>query len=335
MRSDLITMTPRELVRLEAMHALKTKTATQKQVARRLGLTVRQVKRLWRAFRTDGEQGLLSKRRGRPSNRRRPTEDIQRAIALVREHYADFGPTLASEKLLERHELRVDRETLRKAMAADGLWNIKRRRRRYHPPRERRPRYGELVQIDGSPHAWFEDRVPRCTLLVFIDDATSGIVAMRFARAETTNAYFGLAKEYFERSGLPEAFYSDRFSVFRQNQDRPTQGDLTQFARAMEELNIELICANSPQAKGRVERAIRPYRTVWSKNCGSLASAICKPAMPSSSSTVCSTISGSPSPPRALMTRIRVYAAIKTSHGSSHPVRPERSASNSSCNTAA
>jgi hypothetical protein len=242
MRSDLIVMSPKELARLEAMHALRSGTATQVQIAKRLRVSVRQVKRLWRAFGSEGEAGLVSKQRGRPGNRRHVTGFLEEAIGLVGEHYADFGPTLACEKLAERH-------------GAAGFWKAKRRRRAYHPPRERRPRFGELVQIDGSPHAWFEDRGPKCTLLVFIDDATSRLVALRFVKAESTDAYFTLANEYFRRYGLPEAFYSDRFSVFRHNQNNAIQKDPTQFARAMDQLGIELICANSPQAKGRVERA--------------------------------------------------------------------------------
>ncbi len=218
MRSDLIEMSPKELTRLEGMHALRSGTATQVQIARRLRLSVRQVKRLWRAFGRDREAGLVSKRRGRPGNRRHPAAFLEQAIGLVREHYADFGPTFAGEKLAQRHGVDVNRETLRKAMIAAGLWKPKPRRRAYHPPRERRPRFGELVQIDGSPHAWFEGRGPRCTLLVFIDDATSKLVALRFVKTETTNAYFVLANQYFKQYGFPEAFYSDRFSVFRLNQ---------------------------------------------------------------------------------------------------------------------
>jgi hypothetical protein len=254
MRSDLISMSPRELIRLEAMHELKAGTTTQQRVARRLGLSIRQVKRIWRAFKAEGEPGLISRKRGRPSNRRHPDGYVAHAITLVREHYADFGPTFACEKLLQRHGIQLDRETLRKAMIDAELWKPKRRRRTLHIPRDRRPRFGELVQIDGSPHRWFEDRGPRCTLLVFIDDATSKLVALRFVKAETTNAYFSLAHEYFTRYGIPEAFYSDRFGVFRVNLKGALRGELTQFARAMDQLGIELICANSPQAKGRVER---------------------------------------------------------------------------------
>ncbi|MGH7714813.1 MAG: ISNCY family transposase [Vulcanimicrobiaceae bacterium] len=210
---------------------------------------------MWRAFKDQGEQGLVSRRRGRPSNRSHAEGFITRAIVLVREHYADFGPTLASEKLLERHGIELNRETLRQAMIAADLWKSKRRRRHtLHLPRERRPRFGQLVQIDGSPHSWFEERGPRCTLLVFIDDATSKLVALRFVKAETTNAYCALAHEYFTRFGIPEAFYCDRFGVFRINLKDAPRSELTQFGRAMDRLGIELICANSPQAKGRVER---------------------------------------------------------------------------------
>ncbi len=254
MRSDLIVLSPKELARLEAMHALRSGTASQVQIAKCLRVSVRQVKRLWRAFRADGEAGLVSRQRGQPGNRRHPRGFVEEAIALVRDHYADFGPSFASEKLAERHGVTIDRETLRKAMTAAGLWKAKPRRRAYHPPRERRRCFGELVQIDGSPHAWLEDRGPRCTLLVFIDDATSRLVALRFVKSETTHAYFALAGQYFRRYGLPEAFYSDRFSVFRLNQKSGIYQDPTQFARAMDQLDIELICANSPQAKGRVER---------------------------------------------------------------------------------
>jgi hypothetical protein len=257
MRSDLIAMSPQELRRLEAMHQLEARVATQGEVALRLQLSTRQVKRLWRTYRSNGERGLVSAKRGRPGNRRRDPADIERAIALVREHYADFGPTFASEKLAEQHQLAVDRETLRKAMIAAGLWRAKPRKAAYHPPRERRPCFGELVQIDGSPHAWFEDRGPKCTLLVFIDDATSALVGLRFAHNETTAEYFALARIYFAQYGLPQAFYSDRFGIFRINVASSPTNDQTQFGRALDQLDIALICANSPQAKGRVERVNR------------------------------------------------------------------------------
>jgi len=214
MRSDFITMSPAELSRLKAMHELETKAVRQHQVARKLGISVRQVKRLWRAYRAQGELGLVNGHRGKPGNRQRDPTLLSEAIALIGQHYADFGPTLACEKLLERHEITIDRETLRKAMIAAHLWQPKVRRRAYHPPRPRRARFGELIQIDGSPHAWFEDRGSRCTLLVFIDDATSAIVASRFVQAETTNAYFVLAKQYFHRLACPKPFTATNSASF-------------------------------------------------------------------------------------------------------------------------
>ncbi len=248
-------MTDRELRRLEAMQRIESGDITQVEAAIRLGISGRQVKRLWRAYRQGGPRALCSRRRGRPSNNRCDPEVLARAVELVARQYPDFGPTFACEKLAERDGLGVKRETLRKAMISAGLWTPHRRRRVLHPPRERRPQRGELIQGDGSPHAWFENRGPRCSLLVFIDDATSFIGAARFAPQETTDAYFGLMKTYLQRFGKPLALYVDKHGIFTNNHPRQKHGDLTQFARAMGELDVELICANSPQAKGRVERA--------------------------------------------------------------------------------
>jgi hypothetical protein len=178
-------------------------------------------------------------------------------MATIRERYADFGPTLAAEKLSEVHELSVSRETLRHWMIADGLWrDRKARQRKVYQPRPRRAGLGELVQIDGSEHWWFEDRGPQCTLLVYIDDATSRLMHLKFVESESTFAYFGATREYLEAYGKPVAFYSDKHGVFRINAVGAVQGDgMTQYGRALHELNIEIICANTPQAKGRVERA--------------------------------------------------------------------------------
>jgi transposase len=257
MRSDLTVMTPREIQRLEAVQRLEGGLIGQAAAARELGISIRQVKRALRAYRADGAKALVSKHRGRPGNRRRNPLVLQEAVEIVRQHYGDFGPTLASEMLAARHDIYVDRETLRKLLIAAHIWKPKRRIRAYHPPRQRRAQFGELVQIDGSPHHWFEERGPRCTLIVFIDDATSRLVGLRFAPAESTEAYFRTAHDYFRTFGLPQALYSDRHSIFRINSSANTTGDSTDFAKAMDMLNIELICANSPQAKGRVERANR------------------------------------------------------------------------------
>ncbi len=174
---------------------------------------------------------------------------------LIRTQYGDFGPTLAAEKLHERHEHRLSAETLRQWMIADGLWQPKSRKRaRIHPRRPRRPCRGELVQIDGSPHDWFEGRGPRCTLIVFIDDAAGELMALRFAPAETTWAYMQTLQAYLNQHGRPVALYSDKHSIFRINHPEH-EGELTQFSRALKTLDIAPIHANTPQAKGRVERA--------------------------------------------------------------------------------
>jgi hypothetical protein len=180
------------------------------------------------------------------------------AVTLVRERYADFGPTLAAEKLAERDGLRVSRETLRGWMTEAGLWLSRKQRRTFHQPRLRREAYGELVQIDGSEHRWFEDRGDPCSLLVFVDDATGKLMQLRFARSESAFSYFEALALYLRDHGAPVAFYSDKHSVFRvAKKDAKGGQGMTQFGRALCELNIEILCANSSQAKGRVERMNR------------------------------------------------------------------------------
>jgi hypothetical protein len=178
-------------------------------------------------------------------------------MALVRERYADFGPTLACEKLAECHGVVLAKETVRRWMREAGLW-IPRKQRppKLHQPRNRRACLGELVQIDGSDHRWFEDRAPACTLLVFIDDATGRLMALHFTATESTFSYFEAMRAYLEQHGKPVALYSDKASVFHCNSHSVTPGKgVTQFGRALYELNVDTFCANSSQAKGRVERA--------------------------------------------------------------------------------
>lgn len=254
---DIIPMSQRELSRLEVIQRACRKALTQRRAADLLALSVRQVKRLCRAYKRGGAAALTSKRRGRPSNNRLRPEVIGAARSLLRERYHDFGPTLAREKLSECHGLGLGTETVRQLMIADGLWRPRRARKAViHQLRERRASYGELVQLDGSPHDWFEGRAPRCTLLNFVDDATSRLMHLRFVEAETTFNYFAAVRAYVLEHGKPRAFYSDKLGVFRVNMPHPVSGTgLTQFGRAMAELSIELLCAHSPQAKGRVERA--------------------------------------------------------------------------------
>lgn len=239
------------------MQQLKAKRITQAQAAEHLAVTVRQVKRLWRAYQAGGAKALVSKRRGQPSNHQLDPDVTTQALTLIGQHYADFGPTLAHEKLTEVHHLALSVETVRRLMIAADHWQPQRAKKAVlHQLRERRPRRGELVQLDGSPHAWFEDRGPACSLLVYIDDATGELLELFFAPSETTFSYFAATRRYLERHGRPVAFYSDKHSIFRLTSTTATTGTgLTQFGRAMTELDIEIICANSPQAKGRVERA--------------------------------------------------------------------------------
>jgi len=254
----VIKMSNKDVLRSQVMAQVLDGKLDQRGAADRLKISVRQVKRLKRRFADAGAEGLISKLRGRASNRRTPPAVLEQAMALVRERYSDFGPTLAHEKLGELHGIELSVETVRRAMIAAGLWKARRGAgARSHPMRERRARRGELIQIDGSPHDWFEGRAPRCCLLVFIDDATSELMGLRFVDAETTLSYMSVLEEHILQHGLPAAIYSDRHSIFRINQgDKKSTGDAqTQFGRALESLGIEGIQANSPQAKGRVERA--------------------------------------------------------------------------------
>jgi transposase len=250
-------MSDAELRRLEVLRDVDRDGLPVRTAAQLLGRSERQVWRLLKAFRAEGAPGLISKKRGRPSNRK--TSDTIRSAVLwiVRQSYADFGPTLAAEKLAGEHGFSFSSETLRKWMIADGLWlDRKQRRKRVYQPRHRRDCLGELVQIDGCEHWWFEDRGPQCTLLVFIDDATSRLMQLQFVESESTFSYFHATRAYLEAWGKPVAFYSDKHGVFRVNHPGALGGDgMTQFGRALDALNIDIICANSSQAKGRVERA--------------------------------------------------------------------------------
>jgi len=252
----VIGMSTRELSRLDALIRLQDGRISVEDAARELGLGRRQVYRLLRRFEDKGPAGLVSGKRAQPSNHSHGQAFRSTILGLVREHYADFGPTLAAEKLAERHRLRIGVETLRQWMIADGLWiRRKDRVRTVHQPRHRRDCLGELVQIDGCEHCWFEDRAPPCTLLVFVDDATSRLMELRFVASESAFDYFQATQGYLEQHGKPLAFYSDKHSVFRVQRREAASGDgYTQFGRALATLGIEIICANTPQAKGRVER---------------------------------------------------------------------------------
>ncbi len=257
MAAEGLWMSIEERERLHLVHQAQEKQLSQRQASERLGIGIRQFKRLVRSWKQHGDAGLVSRQRGRASNNRLAPGERARIAALLRDKYPDFGPTLAVEKLLERDGIAVSAETVRQMQIAMGLWRPKRRRhKRVFQLRERRPRFGELIQIDGSPHAWLEDRGPRCTLIVFIDDATSRLTALHFAPSETTRAYLTALRSHVLAHGRPLAFYSDRHGIFRVNAKEAASGDgKTEFGRVAERLAIESIHARTPQAKGRVERS--------------------------------------------------------------------------------
>jgi len=253
----VLSMNRTEIDRVHVLKDLLAERIRTGEAAQLMGVTTRQVFRLLRAYHAGGPAALVSKKRGRPSNRSYPALVRTEVLALIKANYLDFGPTLAAEKLAERHRLLLGVETVRRWMIADGIWRDRRARLKpVHQPRYRRDCVGELVQIDGSQHWWFEDRGPQCTLLVFIDDATSRLMHLQFATAESTFDYFAATQSYLQRHGKPVAFYSNKHATFRVNKVGATGGNgMTQFGRALDQLNIDIICANVPQAKGRVERA--------------------------------------------------------------------------------
>lgn len=257
----VISMSNKEADRVGVIQRLINREIRQRHAAGILGISTRQVKRLVREYRGHGTAGLVHKGRGKVSNRAIPEEEKKQMIDIISNNYTDFGPTLAWEKLVENHGIRYSDETIRKLMIGAELWKSRKRRIiSLHQLRERRDCLGELVQADGSPHDWFEGRFPKCTLLVFIDDATGKLLRLEFAESESTAAYFRSIRRYLEEHGRPVTFYVDKHGVFRVNTTKGKSADtsdnngLTQFGRAMTELGIGCIFAESAEAKGRVER---------------------------------------------------------------------------------
>lgn len=264
----LWTLSAKEIDRLEIIQMVMAKRLSVTKAAERVGVRRQRMSQLVNAYRRNGAVALASRRRNKPANNCFPEALRIRSCALVREHYADFGPTLAAEYLDERHGIAISRETLRKWMVEDGIWTTRAaRKKRVQQRRQRRECRGELVQLDGSLHDWFEGRGPKCTLLVYIDDATSELLHLEFVPSESTFALMSATRHYVSQHGRPLALYTDKAGVYRNyarsakpragaRATQKTDSDLgTQFTRALDELGITLICANSPQAKGRVERA--------------------------------------------------------------------------------
>jgi transposase len=251
-------MSMRERKRLEVLGRVKRGEISLVKAAALLQLSYRQAKRVYGRYRREGDCGLLHGLRGRVSNRKTDVSLRERIVERYRQRYGDFGPTLAAE-YLAKEGLKVSVETLRGWLKSAGLWEKRRKRSAHRAWRARREHVGELVQMDGSHHDWFEGRRPWAVLMVMIDDASNRTYA-RFFESETTAAAFIIFKRYVEYYDLPMALYVDKDSIYRPGRDRTVEEELagdparTQFGRAMAELGVELICANSPQAKGRVER---------------------------------------------------------------------------------
>jgi transposase len=259
-------MSLKERDRLAAMRAVDAGQITSRQASEQLGISRRQVRRLLRRYEKEGDAGLIHRSRGRPSNSRIASEVKERALELLNEQYSDFGPTFASEKLDERDDITVSKETVRQWMIEAGLHKPRPRKVTHRQWRERRACLGEMVQIDGSQHGWLEGRGEfEPHLLCVIDDAT-GRVFMQFATAESTEAVMRVLHDYICTFGRPVEFYADKHSIYRTTRNASVEEQLegieaeTQLGRALRELDIRYIAAHSPQAKGRVERSFLTHQ---------------------------------------------------------------------------
>ena len=259
---DRVIMSVKELRRVHVIRQTMEKKLTQVQAGTVLGLTPRHVRRLIERVEQAGDQGLAHRGRGKLSNRRIPDKRKAMALQLCEQRYGDFGPTLAAEKLTERHGITLSDETLRRWLRERGVVHFTRRKRPHRAWRERRAHVGALLQLDGSHHDWFEERGPRCVLMAYIDDANSRVFA-RFYAYEGTIPAMDSFQRYVTRYGIPLAIYADKHTTY-QSPVPPTVDEqlagvtpTSQFGRALGELGVELIAAHSPQAKGRVERLFK------------------------------------------------------------------------------
>lgn len=262
--ADRIPMSQKERDVLKILHGVLQGERSQAAAAHLLGFTTRHVRRLQRRLETEGDQALVHGLRGQPSNHRIDPTVRAAVLAAYRQRYADFGPTFASEKLADEGWL-IDPQTLRRWLIAEGMWQRRRRRDPHRSRRPRRPCFGELVQIDASIHDWLEGRGEELVLISLVDDATSMVLA-RFYPSATVEAHMDLVGRWLRRHGRPQAFYSDRHSIFEpQDKGKALPDAETQFGRALRELDIELIRAHSPQAKGRIERSFGTAQDRWVK----------------------------------------------------------------------
>ena len=261
-KGDIITMRQEELRRLHIIKKVLTKELKQVEAAEKVNLSYRQTKRVIRRVREEGDKGIIHKSRGQPSKRKVSDKTKDKVIKLYQQKYYDFGPTFANEKLFEIDKIKIGVQTLRNWLMESGLWRVTRKRKKYRQWRERKHHFGEMVQLDGSHHPWFEDRGPECVLEGYIDDATSDKYG-RFYEYEGTIPAFDSLKRYIKRNGIPHSIYLDKHSTYKSTK-KPTIEDqlnnrefLSQFERAAKELGIRIIHANSPQAKGRIERSFK------------------------------------------------------------------------------
>jgi transposase len=270
MEGGPLAMSQKERMRLVMMNRVEEKAMTIKEAAEVMGISYRQGRRIYRRYVSEGDKGLLHRNRGRPSNRSKPCELREVVLALYRKEYWDFGPTLAAEKLVERDGYEVDHETLRRWLLAAGLWKRQRKRPKHRERRERKAHFGELVQVDGSHHKWFEDRGEEGCLMDMVDDATGKTVAL-LSEGETIVAAMKVLWAWVERYGIPKAIYVDWKNIYVTKREPTVEEQLagelplTQFGRACQKLGVEIITASSPQAKGRVERKHGVYQDRWVK----------------------------------------------------------------------
>jgi hypothetical protein len=239
------------------MRQIDKKDLTARKASEELGISLKQLRRVRKRYLAEGAAGLISKKKGQPSGNKIRVAVRNKVLGLLRLKYVGFGPTLASEKLLERHQIQLSEETLRKWMIQEGIWvSRKKKDKRIYQRRPRRSQFGALLQGDGSHHDWFEGRGEKCCLIHFIDDATNEITSGKFSATETTEAYLTCLKEHLERYGRPLGFYVDKHRTFKVNREELKKGvGITHFGKVLKELDIALICAHSPQAKGRIERS--------------------------------------------------------------------------------
>jgi transposase len=264
---ERVDISMRDIDRLKIIYEVLRGHLRQRQAAQQIGLSRRQVIRLCRRVQQEGNRGIMHRLQGQPSNHQVDSQVLEQAISALHDPlYDGFGPTLANEKLDALYGLKLSTSALRKAMLQTELWMSRTYAFKHRSWRERRNCVGELVQLDGSDHDWFEGRGPRCVLIVYIDDATSRILYGEFVDVEDTLTLLTTTGAYLGRHGRPLAFYVDKDSIYKVNRQATVEEELqdlhpiTQFTRAMGELGIEVICADSPQAKGRVERSFGTHQ---------------------------------------------------------------------------